>query len=172
MAEYNITNWYWNVGDGPSGQVYSSAGAQYVATTDTTFAAWLAAGNATTSIATYADLMGVLSNYPAGTPYGAFIAGGLTVTSTATPALNGVYPIDAQTQVDISTEAAFISTFGEFTSGGTSNLPWTLANGALVTFPTTAEFLSFAKAAGQTVAAAKLAAAQGSPMPSSSIAIP
>jgi hypothetical protein len=104
--------------------------------------------------------------------YGAFIAGGVTVTSTATPALDGVYPIDANTQVNITTEASFITTFGEFTTGGTINLPWQLANGSFVEFPTTASFLAFAKAVGQLVAAAKLALAQSNAMPGATITIP
>jgi hypothetical protein len=104
--------------------------------------------------------------------YSTLLAGGLTVTSTSTPALNGVYPIDAASQVTISTEAQFISTFSEFTNGGTVNLSWQLQTGAMVTFPTTAAFMSFAKAAAQVVAAAKLAAAQGAAMPSASVTIP
>jgi hypothetical protein len=109
---------------------------------------------------------------PAPTPYAAFIAGGLTVTSAGTPALNGVYAIDAQTQTDISTEAQFVSTFSEFTNGTATNLSWPLASGTLVTFPTTAAFMSFAKVAAQTVAAAKLAAAQGASLPSAAVSIP
>jgi hypothetical protein len=104
--------------------------------------------------------------------YAALIMGGLAITSTGTSALNGVYPIDEQSQSDIATEAQFISTFAEFTTGGTTNLPWAQASGTFIQFPTTAAFLSFAKAAGQLVAAAKLAAAQSNAMPSSSVTIP
>ncbi|HQU16614.1 MAG TPA: hypothetical protein PLO69_11005 [Gammaproteobacteria bacterium] len=94
--------------------------------------------------------------------YAAFIAAGLTVTSTATPALNGVYAIDPGTQSEMQVEANFIAQFAEFTNGTTSNLVWPLANGTLVTFPTTASFLALVKAAGQQVAAAKVAVMQGS----------
>ena len=103
--------------------------------------------------------------------YGALIAAGLNLTSTGTPALNGIFPIDAQAQSDIATESQFISTFTEFTNGGTIGLPWQQLSGAVVTFPTTAAFLAFAKATGQTVAAAKLAVVQGSAMPSAAVTI-
>ena len=83
----------------------------------------------------------------------------------------GVYPIDAQSQSDIATESQFISTFAEFTNGGTAGLPWPQAGAAVVTFQTPAAFLAFAKAAGQTVAAAKLAVVQGAIMPSASVTI-
>ena len=104
--------------------------------------------------------------------YAAFVAGGLTVTSTATPALSGVYAIDQQSQSDIATEAQFISTFAEFTTGATTNLPWPMPDGSIVVFPTPAQFLSIAKVAGQAVAAAKLAAAQSLPMPAATATIP
>jgi hypothetical protein len=104
--------------------------------------------------------------------YSTFIGGGLTVTSTATPGLNGVYPIDADSQVTISTEAQFVSTFAEFTNQQTTNLEWQTQNGAMATFPTTQAFMAFAKAAAQAVAAAKLAAATGAAMPSGAVTIP
>ena len=92
--------------------------------------------------------------------YAAFIAVGLTVTSTGTPALNGVYAIDPNSQANISAEAQFVGTFSEFTNGSTTALVWQLQNGSFVTFPSTMEFTAFAKVAAQIVAAAKLAAAQ------------
>jgi hypothetical protein len=104
--------------------------------------------------------------------YAAFIAGGLTVTSTGTPAISGTYAIDAGSQSDIAVEAQFISTFAAFTTGATTDLPWPMPNGVTVVFPTTATFLSFAKAAGMAVAAARLALAQSAAMPSASVTIP
>lgn len=104
--------------------------------------------------------------------YQAFIGGGLTVTSTGTSALNGVYAIDPASQANIATEAQFISTFAEFTNGETTNLSYPLMNGTLVAFPTTTEFMAFAKMVAQTVASAKLAMAQNAAMPSANVTIP
>jgi hypothetical protein len=103
------------------------------------------------------------------------IAGGITVTSTNTEALNGVYTIQAGLpfgQEDIATEAQFIAQFGEFTNGSTANLQWPLMSGTFVVFPTTAEFLAFAKAMGQFVAAVKLAVGQSAALPSATATIP
>jgi hypothetical protein len=104
----------------------------------------------------------------------ALIANGLTITSAGTPALGGVYTMQSGVpfgQEDIATEAQFISTYGEFTNGTTTNLEWPLLSGASVAFPTTAEFLAFAKAAGQFVAAVKLAVAQGGALPAATVQI-
>ena len=65
---YTPSNWYWNVGQSTT-QVWSSARAQYVPLTDTTYVAWLAAGNVPTPIADIASLQIVLAAaYPAGAP--------------------------------------------------------------------------------------------------------
>lgn len=105
--------------------------------------------------------------------YNTFIANGITVSSTATPALDGVYSVDDTSQASIATEAQFISAFSEFTNGGTVSLSWPMANGTLATFPNTASFMTFAKASAQTVAAARLAVLQETTvMPSSTVTIP
>jgi hypothetical protein len=57
---YNPQNWYWIV-NGSTTQVYSSASSGYVAITDTTYVAWLAAGGVPTKIDSEADLWGVLT---------------------------------------------------------------------------------------------------------------
>jgi hypothetical protein len=105
----------------------------------------------------------------------ALIAGGITITSTGTAALNGVYNVQSGVpfgQEDIATEAQFISTYGEFTNGATTNLQWPLLNGTFVAFPTTAAFLAFAKAAAQFIAAVKLAVGQGAALPAATATIP
>ena len=99
------------------------------------------------------------------TQYAAIIASGLTVTSQA-GGLMGVFGIssipnaagDSNTS-EINAEVAFINNFGEFTNGTTSGLVWPLLNGQTTTFSSTGQFLAFAKASAQYVAACKLAAA-------------
>lgn len=112
----------------------------------------------------------------AATAYATLIANGLAITSTNAAALNGTYSVQSGVpfgQEDIATEAQFISTFSEFTNGTTANLQWPLANGTtFVTFPTTAEFLAFAKAVAQFIAAAKLAMGQAAAMPVAAATIP
>ncbi len=87
----------------------------------------------------------------------ALIAAGLTIASTGTPAINGTYAVASGVpfgREDIGTEAQFISTFSEFTNGA-QTLEWPLTNGTFVTFPSTAAYMNFAKAAAQFYAAAK-----------------
>ena len=105
----------------------------------------------------------------------AALGAGLTITSTGTPAINGTYAIASGIpfgREDIGTEAQFVSTFSEFTNGA-QTLEWPLLNGTFVTFPSTASFMNFAKAAAQYYAAVKavVAAGQGS-FPSNQVTIP
>jgi hypothetical protein len=59
---YDITNWYWAVGDqSPSTQVYSTASNSFVPLSNTTYTAWLAAGGVTTVIDTMVNLYGVFN---------------------------------------------------------------------------------------------------------------
>ena len=62
MSNYDPRNWYWSVA-GSTTQVYSSASGDYVAIADSTYQAWLAAGNAPTKIDTEANLGDVLAPY-------------------------------------------------------------------------------------------------------------
>ena len=104
------------------------------------------------------------------------IAAGLTITSASTPALNGTYAVASGVpfgREDIGTEAQFVSTFSEFTNG-TTTLQWPLIDGkTFVTFPTTASFMAFVKAAAQFYAACKAVAATGAgSLPAASATIP
>ena len=106
----------------------------------------------------------------------AALSAGLSITSTGTPALNGTYRVASGVpfgREDIGTEAQFVSTFSEFTNGATT-LDWPLIDGkTFVTFPTTASFMNFAKAAAQFFAACKAIAAIGAgSLPTASATIP
>lgn len=73
------------------------------------------------------------------------LAGGIAITSTGTPALNGTYAIDPASQAKITAEQLYIATTGKFTNGQTTKA-WADIAGALHTFPTPAEFTAFAEA--------------------------
>lgn len=78
MNFYIASNWYWAVGTGPAGEVYSSASGAFVPTTNAAYVAWQAQslGNKPTVIPTQADLIWVLNN--AGLPASA--AAGLSAS--------------------------------------------------------------------------------------------
>jgi hypothetical protein len=105
----------------------------------------------------------------------ALIADGLTITSTGTPALNGVYNIQPGVpfgQEQIAQEAQFITTFSKFTNGTTTALSWPLMNGTLITFTATQQFLNFSEQAAEFVAAVEVAVEANSALPEASATIP
>lgn len=91
-----------------------------------------------------------------GTQYAAAIAQGLVATCAATPALNGRYGVGEADMTNIVREAQFISLYQEFATGQ-ATLAWADADGQLHTFPDTATFLAFAKAAAKYVSACRQA---------------
>jgi hypothetical protein len=112
---FNPENWYWFIA-GDINHVWGSAAQELVAITDSTYFAWLAAGNITIGIDSYDSLYGVLlvrapdiAALVAGawvaagyldpqTSYNYLVSVGCQVTSTANPStLNGTYPIDTDT---------------------------------------------------------------------------
>jgi hypothetical protein len=86
--------------------------------------------------------------------YATAIAAGLVVTCSATLALNGTYGISETDAANISAEAQFIALYSEFTNSATT-FPWADASGQPHTFPDTATFMAFAKAAAQYVSGCK-----------------
>jgi hypothetical protein len=88
--------------------------------------------------------------------YAAAISGGIVVTSTSTPTLNGTYGVSTTDQSNVSSESLFISTFQEF-STGVDTMGWADMSGAVHMFPSTALFMAFAKATAQYVSACKQA---------------
>ena len=98
------------------------------------------------------------------------MAMGLTLTSTGTPALSGVYAVDTTAQV-INAEVTSILLNGTF-ADGTGSVSWPDTSGALHTF-TVAQFKVFATAIGSYVAALfKVINGISTTLPSSSVTIP
>ena len=93
----------------------------------------------------------------------AALAAGVAVSSTATPALDGVYAIDAATQAKVQAVALYIQVNGRFPAG-VSALPWPDAGGTPHTFPTTAAFQAFATALGDYVTALSLGQSPAQPV--------
>ena len=98
---------------------------------------------------------------PAATPaeqYTAAIKQGVQVVCASAPDLNGTYGVAEADTADITSEAAFISIYQEFTNGDTS-YGWPDAQGVRHTFPSVALFLQFAKGIAVYVSGCKQAAA-------------
>ena len=166
--KYTPFNWYWSA-QNKSGVVFSSGQAAWVSTTDAIYEAWLAAGNTATIILSDGELADVLTKAgaPAATIYACgvtsfgnvppddiltlMLAMGLSITSTSTASLSGIYPIDANSQQKITSEAVNIQVTGasgtaKFTNGQTTRA-WLDVKGAQHTFNTT-QFISFAETIG------------------------
>lgn len=72
------------------------------------------------------------------------LAAGITLTSTGTPAINGTYAYDQQTQTDLSGIAATIGLLGTFPDGSTSGYQYPQLGGlAVTTFASIAAFKLF-----------------------------
>jgi hypothetical protein len=77
---------------------------------------------------------------------------GLKVISTSTPGLNGTYAIDDKTRAGIKVVAKFILSYGEFPA----MLPtfhWADIDGGIRIFTSPGQFMAFATAVADTVAA-------------------
>jgi hypothetical protein len=83
---------------------------------------------------------------------GVAFAAGLAVTSTATPALNGTYPIDPATQAHMQAEVIAILLNGTF-ADGTGTVVWADTGGEPHTFGSVGEFKVFASTIAAYVAA-------------------
>lgn len=174
---YNIQNWYWIVG-GSTTQVYSSASASYVSVTDTTYEAWVSAGNKATVIDNETDLAAVFNqSYPQGWYKNAAqiaaqnaLANGLVLTSTGTPSLNATYSLSASSLSQIAEVREDILANGAFSFGG-SSFSWADINGTVHTFNVTT-FSAFASAVAKYVEAVEEYALAGvGSIPSNSVTI-
>jgi hypothetical protein len=131
---------------------------------------WLAAGN------TPQPAPGPSNPAKAAADLAAKIAAGLTVTSTAYPALDGAYPLDPATQQQIAAVSEYIAINGKFPGGQTSMPAYDMA-GAAHNVPTTAEWQALASAEAdyitQLTLQSHIEASGGAPTwPSANVAIP
>jgi hypothetical protein len=104
----------------------------------------------------------------------AALAAGIAITSTGTPALNGTYPLDQDSQNNVNATVAYILLNGTFPEGGTT-MPWLLKNGTSVLWPSVTEFKAFATAYANYVAEIVLyeeSGGQSGSLSSSSVTIP
>jgi hypothetical protein len=167
-AQFNPADWYWVVA-GDAAHVWSSARVQYVATSDATYQAWLAAGHAPTQIDSAASLVAVL--FAQWLPIVA--AQGVAVTSSSHPALTGTYAIDNDSLNNITAIAAGIAS-GKPLPGGGSSFAYPV--GTAHVFDATT-FPDFASAIEQYVygfrdAVAKLVLGQSATVPTQPVPIP
>lgn len=166
MSPYTPSNWFWTCPT-VSGQVWASARMAWVPSTDTTYTNWVSLGNVATDVATTADLANVMSLQVVPSA----LAHGITLTSTATPALNGTYPLDQLSQSRIVAISAGLAAGKGFPGGG-DTITW---NGVAFS---SANFLNFAAAAEAYVYGYEQAVVglvmqvSGAALPSSSITIP
>lgn len=132
---YNPLDWYWTVA-GDTSQVYSSNFVAYLPLNNVSYEVWLAAGNSPTNIGSPQELYEVLiaSWVPR------IFMQGINVTSTGTPALDDIYPLDVQSQQYITSISTGIAA-GKGLPGGGGTF---MFNGHSFT---AANFLAFATAA-------------------------
>ena len=106
--------------------------------------------------------------------YTALIDGGLTITSTSTPEVNGTYGTAASDQANFNAMQTYVLTNGTLEQ---TPQPWVLESGAPVMIPSTAIFKEISTAAANFVTNAKVAeaeaaAGQSASWPSSSVSVP
>lgn len=106
--------------------------------------------------------------------YSALIDGGLTITSTSTPAVNGTYGATPSDTANVNAMETYTLANGALQQ---TPQPWFLQNGTPVMIPSAAAFKEIATAIGNFVTNAKVAAAEaGEGMtvtwPSSSVSVP
>lgn len=105
----------------------------------------------------------------------AAIAAGIVITSTATPALNGTYPIDPATQVKLNSAVTYIMLNNAFPPALAASMPWYDASGTPHIFTAISDFKHFATAFADFVAHVDIYASSGGAtgsIPSNAITIP
>lgn len=99
------------------------------------------------------------------------LAAGLTIASTGTPAIDGVYACDPATRATIAEVVAGINAGDGFPGDGPT-FDFVLANGDVVTFPATSVFLTAARAVRNFIyACAQVINGRSDVLPSASVTI-
>ncbi len=102
------------------------------------------------------------------------LAGGLSVTSTGTSSLTGVYSLSQQSQGQVNAIVTYILLNGTFPGGG-ATMPWIDQNGVAHVWPSVTSFKAFATVYANYVAAVALYAASNGAagaLPSNQVTIP
>lgn len=101
------------------------------------------------------------------------ISAGLTINSTSTPAINGLYAIDQPAQLNIAAVTNYVLVNNDF-PGGVAAYPWLDLAGGFHVFPSVALFKLWATAIANYVAQLKLYAAgdPGVTLPAATVTIP
>ena len=167
---FNPAIWYWVVA-GSATQVWSSATLAYVPVADATYQAWLDAGNAATNIASAAELIEVIQNQVVAIVQSA----GVTITSAATPALNGTYSIDGDTRANATAVCTGMA-LGKPLPGGGATINYPDMTGTMHAFAA-ADFVNFALAIENFIyefdqALAATIAGESAALPPSNLSIP
>ena len=102
----------------------------------------------------------------------AALAAGLTISSTSTPAINGTYATDDAEQARLNRVYSMIERAGGVFPSGLTSMPWPLADGTVVEFPSVSVFLNVEQAIGEYVLALDLIRTTNSgTLPSASVTI-
>ena len=120
--------------------------------------------------AAYQAVLAVKAAAVALVTYTNLISGGLAVTSTGTPSLNGTYAVDPLTQGKIASVVAYIGVNSKFPASQTA-MPMLLVSGSKISVGTTAEYLVIASAIADFVTLCDLALDTGSSFPTPSVTI-
>lgn len=103
----------------------------------------------------------------------AMLAAGVTIVSTATPALNGTYAVGPNDRSNLTSMYSLIDRAGGSFPSGLTALPWPDASGAVHTFAKVADFLNFETAIGGWVLVLQLMITTGAgELPSATVTIP
>lgn len=138
MQNYSAMSWYWVVA-GSTTQVFSGATLTYVPVADVDYAAWQAQHTATNIVSASELFEVMLAQW-----IPVYLGQGMQLESTGSPSLNGTYPMDDQTQGQITGIATSIAA-GRGLPGGDSTF---FFQGHVFN---EAQFLDFAAASGSFV---------------------